>query len=122
VSKQPTRADLSAAVTKLTEENEALRELLGAIQVMADAPKPAAYSDRYHWECTDRLGTIAIWAELDEHATGPNGAAVLRGWAAQVRKKAAKPVRYEVRAEPEAPAEAAPEGDGPREAQTAVSA
>ena len=99
--KEPTKADLAVAVTKLTEENEALRDLLAAVQTMADVPKPAIYSDRYYWACTDRLSTIAVWAELNEDAAGPNAAAVISGWAKAVRKQAAKPVRYEVHAEPE---------------------
>lgn len=98
--KEPTKADLAAAVTRLTEENEALRDLLGAVQAMATAPRPATYSDEYYWACLDRLSTIAVWAELDEHATGPLAARIIHGWAERMREKAAVPVRYEVRAEP----------------------
>lgn len=118
-----TKTELEAENTRLKEENEALRALLGAVQAMADAPKPAGYEDRYYWACTDRLSTIKVWAHLDENASGPNAAAVMRGWAESLRKKAAEPVRYEVKAaepEPVSP-EGAPEppavdaGEGNRE-------
>lgn len=92
------KKELEAENARLTDENEALRELLGAVQALAAVPKPADYADRYFWACEIRLSTIATWAQQDEHSAGPYAARVMRGWAARLRERAAEPVQYEVRA------------------------
>src|ERR1700734_3931189 len=106
--KEPTKADLAAAVTRLTGENEALRDLLAAVRAYADLPRPASYSahdNMYEYELERRADVIAVWADGDQGDMAPDVyVLVIRDRAKHLREEAARPVRYEVRG-------AAPEAD-----------
>jgi hypothetical protein len=104
-----TKEQLQAENERLGREVAALRDLLTAVRDHADVPRPADYDNpAYRWLCADRLIDIAIWAELNEHATGPNADRHLNDWAARLRERAARPLKYTVRA-----AEPEPAADGP---------
>ena len=100
--KEPTKADLAAAVARLTEENAALRDLLAAVRAYADVPHPADYDDRRHeYELERRVDAIAVWADGDQEDMAPDVYLLVMGDRAKhLREEAARPVRYQVRAEP----------------------
>lgn len=95
--KEPTKADLAAAVTKLTQENAGMRELLAAISLAADVPvsKGGGYADE--WKRSTRvLAVIKHAADIDGSWDG------YLAWAAgEVRSLAAEPAGYEVYVKPE---------------------
>jgi hypothetical protein len=99
---EPTKADLAAAVARLTEENAALRDLLTAARAYAKLPHPADYSGSvYTYEAERRLDAIAVWADGDREDMTPDVYLLVMGDRAKhLREEAARPVRYEVRAEP----------------------
>lgn len=103
--KEPTKADLAAAVTRLTEEVAALRELLAAVSAYAELPHPASYDNRsYEYELERRVDAIAIWANGGREDMAPDVyVLVIQDRAKHLREEAARPVRYEVRAEPASP-------------------
>lgn len=100
--KEPTKADLATAVARLTEENAGLRELLAAVSAYAELPRPASHDNRtYGYELERRADAIAIWANGDREDMAPDVyALVIQDRAKHLREEAARPVRYEVRAEP----------------------
>jgi hypothetical protein len=101
--KDPTKADLATAVARLTEENAGLRELLAAVSAYAELPRPASSDNRsYGYELERRADAIAIWANGDREDMAPDVyVLVIQDRAKHLREEAARPVRYEVRAEPE---------------------
>lgn len=103
--KEPTKADLAAAVAKLTEEDAGLRDLLAAVRAYADMPHPAEYTHpAYVIECERRLDAIAVYANGDQDGMAPGVYLLVMGdRAKELRERAARPVRYESRPEPANP-------------------
>lgn len=90
-----TKDELLAENERLGAEVAALRELLTAVRDHADLPEPASYGHpNYELELWSRAGDIACWALMDEYATGKNAAAILRSRGEELRKRAARPLRY----------------------------
>jgi hypothetical protein len=91
--------DLQAANARLGVEIAALRELLAVVAALADVPEPdggyyGPQRDAYAAAVEKRADTIAIYARMDEAATGNDAAWVLRSRARHLREEAAKPLRY----------------------------
>jgi hypothetical protein len=101
VKKNPTKADLAAAVAKLTQENAQMRDLLAAISLAAGTV-PISEGNDYagEWKRSVKvLSAIKAAAALDDNWAGS------AAWGAEyAREVAAEPVGYEVYQ---------PEGDEP---------
>jgi hypothetical protein len=96
--KEPTKADLAAAVATLTAENAGLRDLLAAVSLAADTV-PVANNPSFidEWKrSTKVLSAIKILCRLDEYP----GSGHLAYAAEELRAVAAEPVGYEVYTEP----------------------
>jgi hypothetical protein len=94
--KEPTRADLAAAVARLTGENAALRDLLAAVSLAAGTVPVAKHDDAAEWRRSCRvLANIKGLARLDDWA------GYLAYAAGEMRAVAAEPVGYEVYVRPE---------------------
>jgi hypothetical protein len=91
--KEPTKADLAAAVTKLTEENAGLRDLLAAVSLAADTVPVSKGSDYLaEWKRSTRvLASVKVMSHLDGDWAGELAYA-----AGHLREVAAEPVGYEV--------------------------
>ncbi|HTJ69233.1 MAG TPA: hypothetical protein VL551_16975 [Actinospica sp.] len=101
MKKNPTKADLAAAVAKLTQESAQMRDLLAAISLAAGTVPISAGNDYLaEWKrSTKVLSTIKAVAVLDDDWAGS------AAWGARyAREVAAEPVGYEVYQ---------PEGDEP---------
>jgi len=93
---EPTKADLKAAVAKLTTELAAHRELLAAICELATVPKAADWTSvPYICAIEDRLMTLAVYARSLDDVSPNIMVGVIRDRAKSLREDAAKPVRYE---------------------------
>jgi hypothetical protein len=84
---------------RLREENEALRDLLRAVVEAASPPFPATDAgqrewDRYYATGARRAEVIAVYAQETEAWNGNIAMAVLRDRAGDLRKEAARPLRY----------------------------
>jgi hypothetical protein len=97
-----TKEELQAENERLGAEVAALRELLTAARDYAKLPHPADYSGTvYTYEAERRLDAIAVWADGDREDMTPDVyLLVMKDRAGHLREEAARPVRYEVRAEP----------------------
>jgi hypothetical protein len=94
--KEPTRADLAAAVARLTGENAALRDLLAAVSLAAGTVPVARHDDAAEWRRSCRvLANIKGLARLDDWA------GYLAYAAEEMRAVAAEPVGYEVYVRPQ---------------------
>jgi len=106
VKKNPTKADLAAAVAKLTQENAQMRDLLAAISLAAGTV-PVSKDNDYpaEWKrSTKVLSAIKTAASLDDNWAGS------AAWGAEyTREIAAEPVGYEVYQPEGAELHAAPE-------------
>jgi len=92
--KEPTKADLAAAVATLIQENAQLRDLLAAVSLAADTV-PVANNPSFidEWKrSTKVLSAIKILCRLDEYP----GSGHLAYAAEELRLIAAEPVGYEV--------------------------
>lgn len=90
--KPPTKADLAAAVTRLTQENAQMRDLLAAIRLAADTVPVSKDND-----------SIAEWRRSTRVLSNIKGLAKPGDWggylayaAEELRAIAAEPVGYEV--------------------------
>ncbi|HTJ37084.1 MAG TPA: hypothetical protein VL738_27980 [Dactylosporangium sp.] len=86
---------------ELEAENAALRELLAAARAYAHTPAPASYSEPlYAYEAERRLDALAVYANGDQSGMDPGVyLLVMRDRAKELRNRAARPVRYALRAE-----------------------
>lgn len=93
--KEPTKADLAAAVTKLTQENAGLRDLLTAVSECAAAvPQAAADGERKELRrATHMLVSISLTADPAGHWAWGWGSGQAAGY---LREQASEPVGYEV--------------------------
>jgi hypothetical protein len=93
--KEPTKADLAAAVAKLTEENAGLRDLLAAVRECARAVPQAVYD--HQWEQLRRATNVLIAISVVADAEGTWAWSWASGQgAAHLRERAAEPLGYEV--------------------------
>lgn len=89
-----------AEVARLRAENTALTGLLAAVAEHAQLPHPADVTDQRHlWAAVDRLAAIAVWADPAADCDPDIRAEVVDDRAAQLRKYADRPLRYEIREE-----------------------
>ena len=94
--KDPTKADLAAAVARLTEENAGLRDLLAVIAA-ARPPLPVRPDEMYRFYTagSDRLLDVALRAGEVVRYAGAYVPDVARSHARGLREDLAKPLRYE---------------------------
>lgn len=90
--KEPTKADLAAAVAKLTEENKGMRDLLAAISLAAGTVPVSQHNDYLgEWKrSTKVLANIKTASHLDDWAGR------FAYWSAELRAVAAELPGYEV--------------------------
>jgi len=102
--KEPTKADLAAAVAKLTEENAGMRDLLAAVSECARTVPLAAAGEPSYKERSRATSVLTrISVVTDPGSTWEWSWGSGQG-AAHLRELAAEPPGYEVYVEPEPPA------------------
>jgi hypothetical protein len=105
--KDPTKADLAAAVARLTEENAGLRDLLAVIAgARPTLPVKPEEMHRFYSAGSDRLLHVTVAAGEVARYAGAYVPDVTRGHARSLREYLAQPLRYE--AEKPAPEDAEP--------------